>query len=136
GALHQGAAQGVGGGAQPAYPAGNGRLGGLIRGAGSRPRPATSRQQALQGRVQIPALPLSDGCESRFHHAPGGWEKREADPPYRRNQTKSMGCPAKGVGEMTTFKAGLEDIVALRSEICFIDGQRRRLVYRGYDIGE
>ncbi|HLT57536.1 MAG TPA: citrate synthase [Limnochordales bacterium] len=37
---------------------------------------------------------------------------------------------------MTTFKAGLEDIVALRSEICFIDGQRRRLVYRGYDIGE
>ncbi len=37
---------------------------------------------------------------------------------------------------MTSFKAGLEDIVALRSEICFIDGQRRRLVYRGYDIGE
>ncbi|MBO8142081.1 MAG: citrate synthase [Firmicutes bacterium] len=37
---------------------------------------------------------------------------------------------------MSGFKAGLEDIVALRSEICFIDGQRRRLVYRGYDIGE
>src|SRR5690606_13812978 len=37
---------------------------------------------------------------------------------------------------MSSFKAGLEDIVALRSEICFIDGQRRRLVYRGYDIGE
>ncbi len=37
---------------------------------------------------------------------------------------------------MTSFKAGLEDIVALRSEICFIDGQKRQLVYRGYDIGE
>lgn len=37
---------------------------------------------------------------------------------------------------MASFKAGLEDIVALRSEICFIDGQKRQLVYRGYDIGE
>lgn len=37
---------------------------------------------------------------------------------------------------MTSFKAGLEDIVALRSQICFIDGQKRQLVYRGYDIGE
>ncbi|MFS8582142.1 MAG: citrate/2-methylcitrate synthase, partial [Limnochordales bacterium] len=37
---------------------------------------------------------------------------------------------------MSTFKAGLEDIVALRSEICFIDGQKRQLVYRGYDISE
>lgn len=37
---------------------------------------------------------------------------------------------------MTSFKAGLEDIVALRSEICFIDGHQRRLVYRGYNIGE
>lgn len=37
---------------------------------------------------------------------------------------------------MTSFKAGLEDVVALRSNICFIDGQKRQLVYRGYDIGE
>jgi len=37
---------------------------------------------------------------------------------------------------MTSFKAGLEDVVALRSEICYIDGLKRRLVYRGYDIGE
>lgn len=37
---------------------------------------------------------------------------------------------------MTSFKAGLEDIVALRSQICFIDGQKRQLVYRGYDIAE
>lgn len=33
-------------------------------------------------------------------------------------------------------KGGLEDVVALQSKICFIDGQKRQLVYRGYDIGE
>jgi citrate synthase len=31
-------------------------------------------------------------------------------------------------------KAGLEDVVAGDSEICFIDGREGRLVYRGYDI--
>lgn len=33
-----------------------------------------------------------------------------------------------------TLKAGLEDVVAGVSEICFIDGDEGRLVYRGYDI--
>lgn len=37
---------------------------------------------------------------------------------------------------MASFKAGLEDIVALQSKICFIDGQKRQLVYGGYDISE
>lgn len=37
---------------------------------------------------------------------------------------------------MASFKAGLEDIVALQSRICFIDGQKRQLVYGGYDISE
>lgn len=32
-----------------------------------------------------------------------------------------------------TFKAGLEDVVAGTSEICFIDGREGRLVYCGYD---
>ncbi len=32
------------------------------------------------------------------------------------------------------FLEGLEDVVALSSEICFIDGDEGRLVYRGYDI--
>jgi citrate synthase len=32
------------------------------------------------------------------------------------------------------YKAGLEDVVAGESEICFIDGREGRLVYRGYDI--
>ena len=33
----------------------------------------------------------------------------------------------------TGFKAGLEDVVALTSDLCFIDGKEGRLVYRGYD---
>jgi citrate synthase len=31
---------------------------------------------------------------------------------------------------------GLEGVVAAKSEICFIDGQAGRLVYRGYEIGD
>ncbi len=31
---------------------------------------------------------------------------------------------------------GLEDVVALESKICFIDGHKGRLIYRGYDIRE
>lgn len=37
---------------------------------------------------------------------------------------------------MASFRAGLEDIVALQSKICFIDGQKRELVYSGYDISQ
>lgn len=33
-----------------------------------------------------------------------------------------------------SVKAGLEDVVVADSSVCFIDGQRARLVYRGYDI--
>ncbi|WP_067618189.1 citrate synthase [Alicyclobacillus acidiphilus] len=32
------------------------------------------------------------------------------------------------------FKAGLEDVVANTSEICFVDGKDGRLIYQGYDI--
>ena len=34
----------------------------------------------------------------------------------------------------TPFKAGLEDVVAGTSDICFIDGHEGRLLYRGYNI--
>lgn len=34
------------------------------------------------------------------------------------------------------FKAGLEDVVANTSEICYIDGHEGRLVYRGYDVAD
>ena len=33
-------------------------------------------------------------------------------------------------------KAGLEDVVVSTSEICFIDGQQGRLVYRGFDVDD
>lgn len=33
-------------------------------------------------------------------------------------------------------KAGLEDVVACDSQICFIDGKQGRLVYRGYDVAD
>lgn len=36
----------------------------------------------------------------------------------------------------TQAKAGLEDVVAGTSEICFVDGEKGRLVYHGYDINE
>src|SRR4026208_1012060 len=32
------------------------------------------------------------------------------------------------------LKAGLEDVVVSPSEICFIDGHKGRLIYRGYDV--
>lgn len=34
------------------------------------------------------------------------------------------------------FKAGLEDVVANTSEICYIDGIEGRLVYRGYNVAD
>ena len=34
----------------------------------------------------------------------------------------------------TSFKEGLEDVVATTSSVCFIDGVKGRLLYRGYDI--
>src|SRR5947209_13169 len=38
---------------------------------------------------------------------------------------------------MTTIaKPGLEDVVVSTSEICFIDGQAGRLLYRGYNIDD
>ncbi len=36
----------------------------------------------------------------------------------------------------TMMKAGLEDVVVSTSEICFIDGQQGRLLYRGFDIDD
>lgn len=34
------------------------------------------------------------------------------------------------------IKLGLEDVVVLTSEICFIDGHQGRLIYRGFDIDD
>ncbi len=36
----------------------------------------------------------------------------------------------------SNIQRGLQDVVALESQICFIDGKEGRLIYRGYDIRE
>ncbi len=38
------------------------------------------------------------------------------------------------IQRLTTQAKGLEDVIAGKSSICFIDGQEGRLLYRGYDI--
>src|SRR5688500_16918006 len=47
----------------------------------------------------------------------------------------SSAVPAAGAGAPKPG-AGLEGVVAAKSEICFIDGNAGRLIYRGYDIGD
>jgi len=44
--------------------------------------------------------------------------------------SQAVSTPPKAPG------GGLEGVVAAKSEICFIDGQAGRLVYRGYEIGD
>lgn len=43
---------------------------------------------------------------------------------------------SNGAGTPPVKARGLEGVVALDSELCFIDGQQGELVYRGYDIHE
>jgi len=38
--------------------------------------------------------------------------------------------------QVQPFKAGLEDVIVSTSEICFIDGHKGRLLYRGYDVDD
>jgi citrate synthase len=40
------------------------------------------------------------------------------------------------IQRLTTQAKGLEDVVAGKSSICFIDGREGRLLYRGYDIAD
>src|SRR3954462_11433205 len=44
--------------------------------------------------------------------------------------------PAPVAAPKANPNAGLEGVVASKSEICFIDGIAGRLVYRGYEIGD
>jgi citrate synthase len=39
-------------------------------------------------------------------------------------------------GNARSSRAGLEDVIACDSQICFIDGQKGRLLYHGYDVIE
>ena len=49
--------------------------------------------------------------------------------------TETLTAPtANGAPASATPKAGLEDIIAGQSNICFLDGKRGILAYYGYDI--
>ena len=48
----------------------------------------------------------------------------------------SSAAAATTSGNKPASSAGLEGVVAAKSEICFIDGIAGRLVYRGYEIGD
>lgn len=42
--------------------------------------------------------------------------------------------PESPITKTESFKEGLEDVIATASSICYIDGLKGRLLYRGYDI--
>jgi citrate synthase len=48
----------------------------------------------------------------------------------------SSSAPAPAPAAAAGSKGGLQGVVAAQSDICFIDGDAGRLVYRGYDIGD
>jgi citrate synthase len=48
----------------------------------------------------------------------------------------AAGSTNASAGNKPASSAGLEGVVAAKSEICFIDGIAGRLVYRGYEIGD
>lgn len=50
------------------------------------------------------------------------------------NASKSNGTTSDGKADSTIRAEGLENVVALDSEICNIKGQEGRLIYRGYPI--
>jgi len=52
---------------------------------------------------------------------------------YRENP---MSPAMSNSGPESTPKAGLRDVIACDSQICFVDGDKGRLVYRGYDAIE
>ena len=51
-------------------------------------------------------------------------------------QAVSSNASASAATTKPASSAGLEGVVAAKSEICFIDGIAGRLVYRGYEIGD
>src|SRR5215831_2443248 len=50
----------------------------------------------------------------------------------RRAMTNGAAAPQ----QIHPLKAGLEDVIVSTSEICFIDGHKGRLLYRGYDVDD
>src|SRR5215468_8165862 len=59
------------------------------------------------------------------------------DPPHRPPKRSTEEAMTNGASAaVAPMKAGLEDVVVSTTEICFIDGHKGRLVYRGYDVDD
>src|SRR5690349_20367944 len=52
------------------------------------------------------------------------------------SSSSSAASAAASAGNKPASSAGLQGVVAAKSEICFIDGVAGRLVYRGYEIAD
>src|SRR3990172_13294960 len=64
----------------------------------------------------------------------GCGRRSRLDPPCR--STRRRVRTAMTDAATNPLKAGLEDVVVSPSEICFIDGHKGRLIYRGYDVDD
>src|SRR5215468_12471349 len=64
--------------------------------------------------------------------------RRGAGVPAGRGAHQKLTCGAskRRTAMETGWKAGLEDVIAARSGICQVDGERGKLYYRGYEIAE
>src|SRR5215510_843875 len=64
------------------------------------------------------------------------WYKRAVlfAPPGRR--ARGAMADTATTSQVNLIKAGLEDAVVSTSEICFIDGHKGRLLYRGFDVDD
>src|SRR5256885_15384902 len=51
-------------------------------------------------------------------------------------RANGSGRTAAGGARCGEVKGGLEEVVVSASDICFSEGQRGRLLYRGYDVND
>ena len=79
--------------------------------------------RAPRGRVEVP---------------PTVWYKKAVSirPIHAQRSAEGAMTNAGAEAGAPPMKAGLEDVVVSTTEICFIDGHKGRLVYRGYDVDD
>src|SRR4029078_7240136 len=73
-----------------------------------------------------PRMSLSPPLPGPLGKVRGSMSQALSSAPTSSSKPAAAGAPG----------AGLEGVVAAKSEICFIDGIAGRLVYRGYEIGD
>src|SRR5207247_6888326 len=74
---------------------------------------------------------------AHFHRFPGSISVSESFTSTTQTAPpKASGPDGKSDGKSDGKGGGLQGVVAAQSEICFIDGNAGRLVYRGYEIAD